>query len=130
VRETPPPVAITLIFTVEAASGEAAVRVMTTRPWPGAAMLVCESEAVTPEGNPLTDRFKAELNPPPAAVRTVKAAGLGLAGACCRTKNCAAVDQIKKNEERENYPELVTATAEHSNLVEKEFPTRHSSARD
>jgi len=54
--------------------GEAAVRVMTTLPVPGAAMLVCESAAVTPEGSPLTERFKAELNPPPAAVRMVKAA--------------------------------------------------------
>ena len=54
--------------------GEAAVRVMTTLPVPGAAMLVCDRAAVTPEGSPLTERFKAESNPPPAAVRTVKAA--------------------------------------------------------
>lgn len=73
-RETPPPVAVTLIFTVEAARGEAAVRVMTALPFPGAAMLDCESAAVTPEGSPLTERLRAELNPPPAAVRTVKAA--------------------------------------------------------
>jgi hypothetical protein len=64
-------VAVTVRRLVDAVSGEAAVRVTTALPVPGAARLLVESVAVTPDGSPLTPRLTAELKPPPAVARTV-----------------------------------------------------------
>lgn len=69
---TPPPVAVTVTVPAPEVAAEAALSVSVLLPPPGEAMLVGENAAVTPFGNPVTDRATAELNPLPAAVVKVK----------------------------------------------------------
>ena len=58
---TPPPVAVTVRLAVPEAALDLAVRVSVLLPFPGEEMLVGKNAAVTPLGNPLTDRATAEV---------------------------------------------------------------------
>jgi len=60
----PPPVAVIVIFAVEAPQLVPLVNVRTLPPFPGAATAAWLSAAVTPEGNPDSENAIAELNPP------------------------------------------------------------------
>jgi hypothetical protein len=68
---TPPPVAVTVTFTVPAVAVLLAVSVSVELPLPGAAMEAGLKLAVTPEGNPDTDKETAELKPPLTVVEIV-----------------------------------------------------------
>jgi hypothetical protein len=68
---TPPPVAVTVSVDVFTAAVDAAFNVSELLPPPGDAILVGENVAVTPLGNPLTDKLTADLNPLSTLVDTV-----------------------------------------------------------
>lgn len=68
---TPPPVAVTVAFTVPAVAVLLALNVSVELPLPGAAIDAGLKLAVTPEGNPDTDNETAELKPPVTVVETV-----------------------------------------------------------
>lgn len=61
---SPPPVPVTTIVCVPAATAEPTAMVIVEVPEPGAAMDVALKLTVTPEGCPLADNATAELNPP------------------------------------------------------------------
>src|SRR5215471_8902230 len=61
---TPAPVAVTVTLVVPAVALLLAVKVSVELPLPGAAMELGLKLAVTPEGNPETERAIAEFKPP------------------------------------------------------------------
>ena len=68
----PPPVAVTVTFTVPVVAVLPAVRVNADVPLPGAAKDAGLKLAVTPVGNPDAESETAELKPPPTVVVTVE----------------------------------------------------------
>jgi hypothetical protein len=69
----PPPVALTVTFTVPVAAVLLAESVSVELPLPGAAIVLGLKLAVTPEGKPEMDNEIAELNPPLTVVEIVLA---------------------------------------------------------
>lgn len=69
---TPPPVAVTVTFTVPVVAVLVAENVRVELPLPGAAIEVGLKVAVTPAGNPDADRDTAELKPPLTVVEIVE----------------------------------------------------------
>ena len=67
----PPPVALTVTFTVPVVAVLLAVNVRVELPLPGAAIELGLKLAVTPAGNPATDNEIAELKPPLTVVEIV-----------------------------------------------------------